>query len=100
MADFTLVIGNRNCSSWSLRAWLVARASGLDFATELVRLGPPDRSVGLAAVGLMPTALAGRGDDEPGASRPAHISTCAMEAKGNKRREYSGATVRSRPSPR
>ncbi len=77
MADFTLVIGNRNCSSWSLRAWLVARASGLDFATELVRLGPPDRSVGLAAVGLMPTALAGRGDDETGASRPAHISTCS-----------------------
>ena len=49
MADFTLVIGNRNYSSWSLRAWLVARASGLAFDTELVRLGPPDESVGLEA---------------------------------------------------
>ncbi|WP_020406058.1 glutathione S-transferase family protein [Hahella ganghwensis] len=32
----TLVIGNRNYSSWSLRAWLVLRHSGLEF--ETVRL--------------------------------------------------------------
>ena len=31
-----LVIGNHNYSSWSLRAWLYLRASGLDF--ELVRI--------------------------------------------------------------
>ncbi len=47
MTEFTLVIGNRNYSSWSLRAWLAARASGLAFAVELVPLGPPNRSVGL-----------------------------------------------------
>ena len=28
---YTLVIGNKNYSSWSLRAWLFLRASGLDF---------------------------------------------------------------------
>lgn len=28
---FTLVIGNRNYSSWSLRAWLTLRKSGADF---------------------------------------------------------------------
>lgn len=31
MSDLTLVIGNRNYSSWSLRAWLVLRAAGLKF---------------------------------------------------------------------
>lgn len=36
MTDATLVIGNYNYSSWSLRAWLMATWSGLDF--EVVRL--------------------------------------------------------------
>ena len=29
--SLTLVIGNRNYSSWSLRAWLYLRESGLEF---------------------------------------------------------------------
>jgi glutathione S-transferase len=29
MADFTLVIGNKNYSSWSLRGWLMARIAGI-----------------------------------------------------------------------
>lgn len=33
---FTLVIGNRNYSSWSLRAWLPLRKSGADF--DVVRI--------------------------------------------------------------
>ena len=33
---YTLVIGNRNYSSWSLRAWLYLRMSEVDF--ELVRI--------------------------------------------------------------
>ena len=33
-----LVIGNRNYSSWSLRAWLAARASGLEFDEVMVPL--------------------------------------------------------------
>lgn len=31
MADFTLVIGNKNYSSWSMRAWLVLQATGARF---------------------------------------------------------------------
>jgi glutathione S-transferase len=31
MADFTLVIGNKNYSSWSLRGWLICKLAGLDF---------------------------------------------------------------------
>ena len=41
MSDCTLIIGNRNYSSWSLRGWLAASQSGVDFATELVRLSEP-----------------------------------------------------------
>jgi glutathione S-transferase len=41
MSTCTLVIGNRNYSSWSLRGWLAASQSGIDFETELVRLSEP-----------------------------------------------------------
>jgi glutathione S-transferase len=36
MADATLIISNRNYSSWSLRGWLLTRMSGLPFTVELV----------------------------------------------------------------
>ena len=42
MADFTLVIGNKNYSSWSLRGWLMARAAGLEFEEIVVPLDLPD----------------------------------------------------------
>lgn len=41
MAEFTLVIGNRNYSSWSLRGWLAARLAGIDVDEQLVRLSAP-----------------------------------------------------------
>lgn len=37
-----LVIGNKNYSSWSLRAWLAVKASGHDFEEIHVRLRQPD----------------------------------------------------------
>jgi glutathione S-transferase len=37
-----LVIGNRRYSSWSLRAWLACRQSGLPFDVEVVPLFGPD----------------------------------------------------------
>ena len=39
MPDLTLVIGNKNYSSWSLRAWLVMRTSGLAFEELQIPLG-------------------------------------------------------------
>lgn len=42
MADTTLVIGNRNYSSWSLRAWLALHKSGAAFATVLLPLDTPE----------------------------------------------------------
>jgi glutathione S-transferase len=41
MSEFTLVVGNKNYSSWSLRAWLAAKASGIEFEEIFVRLSEP-----------------------------------------------------------
>ena len=37
-----LVIGNKNYSSWSLRAWLALRQVGIDFEEIQIPLGQPD----------------------------------------------------------
>lgn len=42
MSDYTLVIGNKNYSSWSLRPWLAMRMARLDFAEELIPLDQPE----------------------------------------------------------
>ncbi|GAB3270544.1 glutathione S-transferase family protein [Parahaliea aestuarii] len=42
MAAIKLVIGNRNYSSWSLRAWLCLRKSGAAFTEELLPLDTPE----------------------------------------------------------
>ena len=42
MAKPTLIIGNRNYSSWSLRAWLALEATRLDFDEVIVPLGRPE----------------------------------------------------------
>jgi glutathione S-transferase len=40
-SGFTLVVGNKNYSSWSLRGWLATRAAGVPFDEVLVRLSEP-----------------------------------------------------------
>ena len=42
MADFTVVIGNKNYSSWSLRGWLMARIASIEFEEILVPLDLPE----------------------------------------------------------
>ena len=42
MSEFTLIIGNRNYSSWSLRAWLVLKKTGAEFEETVIPLGQPD----------------------------------------------------------
>jgi glutathione S-transferase len=41
VSAFTLVVGNKNYSSWSLRGFLAARAAGVPFREVLVRLSEP-----------------------------------------------------------
>jgi glutathione S-transferase len=38
MADFVIYIGNKNYSSWSLRAWLMLKATGATFEEVLIPL--------------------------------------------------------------
>lgn len=42
MSTYTLVIGNMNWSSWSLRPWLGMKAAGIPFHTELIYLHRPE----------------------------------------------------------
>ena len=42
MAEFTLVIGNKNYSSWSLRGWLMARIADIEFEEIVVPLDLPE----------------------------------------------------------
>ncbi len=57
MAAFTLVIGNKNYSSWSLRPWLAMRQAEIPFAEIVIPLYQPDskrRLLAEAAVGRVP----------------------------------------------
>jgi glutathione S-transferase len=42
MGDLTLVIGNKNYSSWSLRPWLVLKAAAAPFEEILIALDQPN----------------------------------------------------------
>src|ERR1700750_354181 len=55
MAKATLTISSKNYSSWSLRGWLLARFSGLDF--EEVVTAPDDASARAEILLLSPTIL-------------------------------------------
>jgi glutathione S-transferase len=60
MPDVTLVIGNKNYSSWSLRAWLVLRASGVAFEELQIPLGRADSPAEIlrySAAGLVPVLV-------------------------------------------
>ncbi|MBD1937929.1 glutathione S-transferase family protein [Microcoleus sp. FACHB-68] len=41
MSELTLVIGNKNYSSWSLRAWLAVKQAGVDFTEVRIPLQTP-----------------------------------------------------------
>ena len=50
MSDLTLVIGNKNYSSWSLRAWFALRHAGIPFTERLIPLSDENRDAAIAAV--------------------------------------------------
>ena len=63
-ARLTLVLGDRNFSSWSLRPWLAARQAGLAFAEVGVRLddaGTRDEIRKYSPSGKVPCLIAGEG---------------------------------------
>lgn len=62
MSDLTLVIGNKNYSSWSLRPWLALKAAGQSFDEALVVLRRPETKAEIllqSAAGKLPVLKAG-----------------------------------------
>ena len=51
MSRLTLVIGNKNYSSWSLRPWLLLRHAGIEFIERRVALSTPTTATELAPYG-------------------------------------------------
>jgi glutathione S-transferase len=62
MAELELIIGNRNYSSWSMRAWMLLRFAGLPFREINVALYTPQSRAQVRALGgetgLVPVLLA------------------------------------------
>lgn len=42
MSEFTLILGNKNYSSWSVRAWLAAKQTGVPFDEIVIPLDRPE----------------------------------------------------------
>ena len=62
-----LIIGNKNYSSWSLRAWLLLKAFDIDFDEQLIELLHPSSTQILdehAPTGKVPVLVYGQGDDK------------------------------------
>jgi glutathione S-transferase len=60
MTEATLIIGNKNYSSWSLRGWLAVKQSGIAFEEILVNLGADDYKAQLqshSGAGKVPVLL-------------------------------------------
>jgi len=60
MAEFTLYIGNKCFSSWSLRPWVAMKQLGIPFEEKFVRLRTPETAANLAAIsptGQVPVLL-------------------------------------------
>ena len=66
MAELTLIIANKNYSSWSLRAWLAPRKAGLsDRRWRQDGAGEPRPGLG---------GTDGRAGEQDGAHRPARVA--------------------------
>ena len=53
MNDLTLVIGNKNYSSWSLRPWLALRNAGIPFTEKMLLLFDENWKEAIAAADAM-----------------------------------------------
>ena len=97
MADFTLVIGNKNYSSWSLRGWLMARIAGIEFEEMVVPLDLPETQPAIrkhSPSGRVPVLLH-RGARGVGVAGDRRVSQ-RPEARG---RPVAGRRGGARPCP-
>ena len=49
MADFKIILGNKNYSSWSLRGWLAMAATGAEFDEQVIPLDLPETKAAIRA---------------------------------------------------
>ena len=78
MRRLTLVIANKNYSSWSLRPWLAMTELGIPFAERLVKFDSEDWARNIAA--LSPTRLVPvLWEGEPGSGFATFDSIAIME---------------------
>ena len=71
MPAYTLILGNKTYSSWSLRGWLAARMAGIAFEEVVIPLRKPDtraRILEHSGAGKVPALLVdgARQEAEPG----------------------------------
>ncbi len=62
MSGLTLVIGNKNYSSWSMRAWLLVRQCRIEFEEVQIPLRQPDsleRKLAYSPAGKVPILIDG-----------------------------------------
>ena len=62
-----LIIGNKNYSSWSLRAWLLLKAFDVDFDEQLIELFDPSARPIFEAhspTGKVPVLVYSEGDEK------------------------------------
>ena len=62
MTERTLIIGNKNYSSWSLRPWLALKQAGVDFTEVKLSLGAPEAKAELrrySPTGRVPVLMDG-----------------------------------------
>src|SRR5215208_6296272 len=46
----SLIVGNKNYSSWSMRPWIAMKAVGIPFTEEVISLNAPDFKVRVSKV--------------------------------------------------
>ena len=66
-ATYTLLIGSRNFSSWSLRGWLAMKLAGVPFETKLFNFHTPERAqiAQASPSGLVPALNVARDGQPP-----------------------------------
>lgn len=65
--SLTLILGNKNYSSWSLRAWIAMKAAGIAFEEEVISLDAPDFKARLSKIsgtGKVPALIDGQGSSQ------------------------------------
>jgi glutathione S-transferase len=94
----TLIIGNKNYSSWSLRAWLLLRQFGITFNEVKLTLDTPEfhaRIGGYSPAGRVPVLLDGDVRVWDSLAIAEYVNECFLEGRGWPKQVAARATARA-----